>query len=257
MLQQTQVSRVLVKYAEFLRKFPNWERLAKARTPAVIRAWRGMGYNNRAVRLHQIAKMIRSNEARISSNVEELRRLPGVGRYTSHAVACFAFGKEVPVVDTNVSRVLGRLIPAMTRKSDIWDVAAKNLPRGKAFDWNQALMDLGSLVCTAANPKCDLCPVSQSCPSAFKVKRTTRGRSPVEPRRDGIPNRIYRGRIVEILRNVRARKSISFGMLASQVKPDFTHRDRQWLSGVLSGLQKDGLVRLAGKNGNLRIALPD
>ncbi|MGB2869951.1 MAG: A/G-specific adenine glycosylase [Bacteroidota bacterium] len=257
MLQQTQVSRVLIKYPEFLRRFPNLEALAKGRTQDVIRTWRGMGYNNRAIRLHQIAKLIHSSGAKFPTDVEELRRLPGVGKYTSHAVACFAFGKELPVVDTNVNRVLRRLFPAMARKRDVWDIAEQILPAKRAYDWNQALMDLGSLVCTAANPKCVVCPISRHCPSAFNVKRAAGGKRVRESGRNGIPNRIYRGRIVETLRNISARNSISLDYLASQVKPNFTQRDRPWLSRVLAGLQKDGLVRLAGKNGRLRVALPD
>src|SRR5512139_1248480 len=112
MLQQTQVSRVLIHYRRFLRRFPNLWSLSQAGTADVLRAWRGMGYNNRAVRLRNLAADVCSTKGgKLPQTVEELRSLPGIGRYTAGAVSCFAFGRRVPIVDTNIQRVLGRVFP--------------------------------------------------------------------------------------------------------------------------------------------------
>ncbi|MGH2569330.1 MAG: A/G-specific adenine glycosylase, partial [Bacteroidota bacterium] len=125
MLQQTQVGRVLEKYPSFLRRFPDIQSLARAKKSSVIKAWRGMGYNNRAVRLQQLARIVRHSQGgKLPRTVEELQNLPGIGRYTAHALACFAFRRPLQVVDTNVRRILSRLFPSETKRRDVWDVAA-------------------------------------------------------------------------------------------------------------------------------------
>ena len=246
MLQQTQVPRVLKKYPLFLKRFPRLENLARAGTGRVLRAWQGMGYNNRAVRLHRLAETVVTRHRGIfPRSIEELRALPGVGRYTAHAIACFAFGDRVPVVDTNVRRVLSRLF-AGNDGNDEWALATRVLPKRKAYEWNQALMDFGSAICTVASPKCGECVLRAMCPSAFRVKRA-RKEIKREPRRDGIPNRIYRGRVVETLRGLNGRGVISSDRLARLVKPDFSLRDRRWFNRLLDTLRRDGLVSVRGR----------
>ena len=258
MLQQTQVSRVLIKYPQFLRDFPTLQRLARAKSSDVIRSWRGMGYNNRALRLLNLSRDVITNDhGTIPGNIEALMNLPGIGRYTAHAVACFAFGKRVPIVDTNIARVLGRLYPpkkgtADEGKRDFWTLAENHLPKKNAHDWNQALMDLGSTICSAGRPKCNICPLRTMCPSAHKISRQNVARSRNEPGRSGIPNRIYRGRAIEVLRNLRPGGWITSSQLARSIKSDFNGNDRAWFNSLLRALARDGLIR--GRN---RISLPD
>ena len=164
MLQQTQVERVLPKYAEFLAAFPTLEALADAPVAEVIRRWGSLGYNRRAVRL-RLAARAAIDAGGLPSGVDALRALPGCGPYTAAAVACFAFGAGVAVVDTNVRRVLGR---AVAGDAAISDAAARRIgatlvPPGQGRDWALALMDLGATVCTARAPSCGACPLASTC----------------------------------------------------------------------------------------------
>ena len=162
MLQQTQVSRVLDYYPRFLKRFPTLEKLARARPKAVREVWEGMGYYARARNLHKLARQVaRRHDGTLPDTPEELRTLPGVGPYTAGAVACFAYEKPVATVDTNVKRVLTRAFAP----EDVWEFAAELTPRNgkRAWKFNQALMELGALVCTARKPKCPECPVRNDC----------------------------------------------------------------------------------------------
>ena len=163
MLQQTQVSRVSEFYPTFLKRFPTIGDLARAKPKAVMEAWDGLGYYARARNLHSLAKQV----SEVPADPEELIKLPGVGRYTAGAVACFAYEKPVPAVDTNVKRVLERVF----RTKDVWGKAAAIVPKNgkRAWRFNQALMELGALVCTARKPKCPKCPVQRECPSARRA----------------------------------------------------------------------------------------
>ena len=260
MLQQTQVARVQAKYPEFLKKYPTFKKLASARTSDVVRAWRGMGYNNRAIRLHALSqKVVREHGAKLPHRIEDLGKLPGIGRYTAHAIACFAFGKKVPVVDTNVFRVMARLYPVNKRRilpspDLVWELAGFHLPRANVHDWNQALMDLGSTICTAARPRCESCPLKRYCPSAHAAPRKLLRRSRIEPGRNGIPNRIYRGKAIEVLRDLKAGASMNSASLARKIVTYFTPQDRPWFRSLLQSLERDGMVRMRGKT---RISLSD
>lgn len=256
MLQQTQVSRVLRKYTEFLRRFPNFSSLAHARTGDVIRAWAGMGYNNRAIRLQQIAKEIMNdNDGRLPSDIHILQKLPGIGRYTAHAVACFSFGQHTAVVDTNVRRILARLFPKRARSLDEWELAESVLPKRKAYEWNQALMELGSAHCTAAHPRCVNCPLKQYCPNAFRIhnpKKSYTGKK----QRAMIPNRIYRGRIVALLRAMSRRQSIESNRLLHMIRPKARSQNQKWFSLILTRLQRDGLIQIHSQKTKSFISLP-
>jgi A/G-specific adenine glycosylase len=179
MLQQTQVSRVEGYYGRFLAEFPDVETLARA-TPARVREqWDGLGYYRRAANLHQLAKeVVASEEGRIPRDTAALRRLPGVGRYTAGAVASFAFEQAEPAVDTNVARVLRRAFhPRAGRNAGgnkrLWETAAAMLPRAgrNAWAFNQAIMELGAMVCTARVARCGECPVAEVCKTGRRVTR--------------------------------------------------------------------------------------
>ncbi len=164
MLQQTQVLRVLEYYGRFLRRYPTVEALARERPKAVREAWDGLGYYRRAANLHRLAKdVVRDHAGRVPSDTDALLRLPGVGPYTAGAVATFAYERPVAAVDTNVRRVIQRVFGCQTAKVE--ETAQLLQPRrGKtAWKFNQALMELGAVVCTARSPKCESCPVSTLC----------------------------------------------------------------------------------------------
>ncbi|PYO91775.1 MAG: hypothetical protein DMD62_14990 [Gemmatimonadetes bacterium] len=179
MLQQTQVSRVLEYYPRFMTRFPTIAALARARPKAVMEQWEGLGYYARARNLHLLAKRVAETGNQIPDDPEELRTLPGIGRYTAGAVACFAYEKPVPAVDTNVQRVLTRAFAP----KDVWALATKLTPRvgERAWRFNQALMELGALVCTARKPKCPECPVRSDCLTGRSVVQI-RSRRSAHPR---------------------------------------------------------------------------
>jgi A/G-specific adenine glycosylase len=176
MLQQTQVARVTQFYPRFLRAFPTLPLLAAASPKRVREAWAGLGYYRRAANLHRLAReVLERHDGRIPPEPESLRRLPGVGRYTAGAVASFAFERSVPAVDTNVARVLRRafhprLPPGVRGERRIWETAAALLPRSGRAAWrfNQAVMELGALICTARVARCERCPVAVVCRTGRK-----------------------------------------------------------------------------------------
>jgi len=257
MLQQTQVSRVLNMYPRFLSRFPTTGALASAAQRQVLRAWQGMGYNNRAVRLHRAARAIIDGGAgRFPREYKTLIALPGIGKYTAHAMLVFAFDRHLPLVDVNIRRVLSRVYwrmrsPADLRhEDDIWELAAHILPNTRAGVWNHALMDFGAIMCTARKPSCDRCPVANHCFSRPFMSRPTPLASRKEPSFRGIPNRIYRGRIVKELCLLPDGQSTPLDTLGASIASGFTERNRRWLMRLLEDLETDGLVRLRG-NGSI------
>lgn len=175
MLQQTQVSRVVPRYGEFLAEFPTLHHVARARPARVTEAWSGLGYYARARNLHALAREVtdrgRDASATLPPDAESLRALPGVGAYTAGAVSSFAYERRAELVDTNVARVLKRVFaPGADLKSargqkQVWAIARAILPRTGRATWthNQALMELGALVCTARVARCHICPVRTDC----------------------------------------------------------------------------------------------
>lgn len=168
MLQQTQVDRVIPKYHEFLTRYPTLKDLAKAKPDDVRATWYPLGYNIRPYRLHSIAcEALERYGGQIPSDPEELQSLKGIGRYTAGAVRSFAFNEDAPILDTNVMRVLHRVFVGegdpKTQKSKLWEMSEDLIPKGKGYDFNQALMDFGAMVCTARKPFCMLCPMRGFC----------------------------------------------------------------------------------------------
>jgi A/G-specific adenine glycosylase len=164
LLHQTQVSRVIPVYEQFLRRYPTVEALARARLSAVKRLTDPLGYKVRGRWLHAIAQHVAEERAGyFPQTLDELRRLPGVGRYTAGAVMSFAFHRDAPILDTNVARLLSRYFGVGGSRRELWAYANRVIPRGRAHVFNQALMDLGALVCVARAPRCVRCPLRRGC----------------------------------------------------------------------------------------------
>ncbi|MBI2153165.1 MAG: A/G-specific adenine glycosylase [Candidatus Rokubacteria bacterium] len=172
MLQQTQVERVIPKYHEFLRKYPTFDALARAPVREVKRTWYPLGYNTRPVHLHGIAReTVARYNGRLPDDERALRQFKGIGPYTAGALLSFAFKRDAPILDTNVRRVLGRVFLGPRRLKVLrgqkawWDLSAALVPKGKAYDFNQALMDFGATWCMPRNPRCLPCPMKAFCKS--------------------------------------------------------------------------------------------
>jgi A/G-specific adenine glycosylase len=162
MLQQTRVAVVEDRYKKFTAQFPTVERLARAQEQTVLAAWSGLGYYRRARNLHAAAKQIAKGGG-FPRTAEALRELPGIGRYTANAVASIAFGEPVAVVDGNVKRVLHRVTGRELSEDQYWQTAGALLATDSPGDFNQAMMELGAVICVPGNPLCAVCPVLELC----------------------------------------------------------------------------------------------
>jgi A/G-specific adenine glycosylase len=212
MLQQTRVNAVLDHYARFMARFPTMEALAIAEEPEVLAVWSGLGYYRRARMLHKAAKVVADELAGVMpQSSEELRKLPGIGAYTSAAIASIAFREPVAAVDGNVERVILRL--TANGNSTVRETAGELLDRSRPGDFNQAMMELGATVCLPKNPLCVECPVQQHC--------RTRGEHPTVPRQKMQSKEVYfaflerkkRGNCSEILLEMRPKNaSLMAGM---------------------------------------------
>ena len=257
MLQQTQASRVAPAFEAFLRAFPTLQALADAEAGAVIRAWAGMGYNQRAVRLHRLARTVaREHGGCLPRTVDELRRLPGVGPYTAAAVACFAFGANVPVADTNIYRVLSRVLYGVDAPSRavvdrrVAEVTPDTDSPSTPQEWHQGLMDLGASVCAAAKPRCMLCPLREVCLAADALQDGARPAlaeasipyAPKQGRYEGSA-RYYRGKTVELLRALPPGEALPLAALRERLGDEAL--------AVVNGLQRDGLAVV--EDGALRL----
>lgn len=264
MLQQTQVDRVLPKYEQFLSAFPTLADLAAAPTADVISAWVPLGYNMRAVRLQSIARQVMAEYGgRIPDSIDELLKLKGIGRYTAGAIACFAYHRQVATVDTNIRRVLHRIFLGLehpeprANDAQMLTLAEQVLPEGEAYNWNQALMDLGATICTSNNPRCTDCPLQEPCRayaemsqhSLFPSGTVLRQLRKVAEKKPGYPpqpftstNRYFRGRIVDLLRSLPAQQRLPLTTLGPKIKPDFAEDDLPWLQRIVERLAKDGLI---------------
>jgi A/G-specific adenine glycosylase len=175
MLQQTQVKTVLERYYfQFLKRFPTLAALAKAKEQDVLSAWQGLGYYSRARNLHKAAQYCKG---KLPDHINDLTALPGIGRNTAHAVAAFSYHQPVAVMEANVKRVLCRIFALKAPKdTELWDKAAALLDTKNPFDYNQAMMDIGAMLCTRRAPKCSVCPAESIClgksaPEQFPAKK--------------------------------------------------------------------------------------
>jgi A/G-specific adenine glycosylase len=184
MLQQTQVATVIPYYHKWLRRFRDFASLARASENEVLSTWQGLGYYARARNLHATARtVVDRHSGKFPRAIGQMQQLPGIGKYTAHAVATFAFNQPVPIVEANTGRVLARLfnllesIDSERGRRTLWRHAASLLPKSDAATFNSALLDLGALICVARKPKCKVCPVSAFCraknPAALPVRKST------------------------------------------------------------------------------------
>lgn len=219
MLQQTQVSRVLPKYKGFLRVFPTVVDLAKATPAHVLRVWKGMGYNRRALYLHHAAKIIvEQYQSQFPVSEQQLSKLPGLGTYTARAILVFAYKQEVPLVDTNIRKIITHFFfhDVRQKESVIETVAQQLLPKGKSWQWHQALMDYGALAMTN-----------------IQIPMTNWKKQ--KPFKDS--NRYYRGRIIDQLREGDiVQKSLLKELGGKYAKP------AAFFQSILRGLEADGLI---------------
>jgi A/G-specific adenine glycosylase len=254
MLQQTQVDRVLPYYARFLERFPTVEDLAAASTADVIRIWSGLGYNRRAVNLQRAARAVVDDlGGSFPEDPTDLKKLPGIGAYTAGAIAAFAHERDVAFLDTNMRRVVSRVIfgSESTRESDAIEAANTLVPPGDGWTWNQALIEFGALQCTARRPACIVCPLRDEC-AAYPTMQVALQRTSSRPRNAKAEpfqstRRFYRGRIVEALRALPTTEpaGIPLAELGPRVREGFTSEELPWLRELVDGLQRDGLALVA------------
>jgi A/G-specific adenine glycosylase len=254
MLQQTQVDRVLPYYMRFLERFPTVEDLANAATSDVIRIWSGLGYNRRAVNLQRAARAVVDElGGTFPDDPADLKKLPGIGAYTAGAIAAFAHERDVAFLDTNMRRVVSRVIFGIesARESEAMEAASALVPPGLGWTWNQALIEFGALQCTARRPACIICPLRHDCAAyptmqvALQRKSSATRQAKSEPFESTA--RFYRGRIVEALRALPADEpeGIPLAELGSKVREGFTSENLPWLRNLVDGLQRDGLALVA------------
>ena len=246
MLQQTQTGRVAPAYGSFLAKFPTVSSLAHAPAMEVIQAWRGLGYNRRAVDLQRSAQEIEHGFGGIvPPDPKALRALPGIGEYSASAVACFAYDRQVPVVDVNVKRVLSRTVRGTDDISmdETRRIAADWLAPGEAYRWNQALMDIGAMICRIDSPLCAQCPLKQVCVYRARGlnKQPRASLAPKQALFEG-SSRQKRGGIIDHLRET-AGEGVSLSVLAKVIHPN-GQKDLTWLVELLEGLERDGLIEM-------------
>lgn len=220
MLQQTQVSRVIAKYREFIKRYPTVFDLAMSSPASVLRLWKGMGYNKRAVYLQKMAAItVEKYNGKFPEDENLLTKLPGIGTYTARAILVFAYKKDIAMVDTNIRQVITHFFfNGKLQKPEIIQKAAdKLLPEGLSWEWHQALMDYGALALVS-----------------IRDKQQTRKQQSI-PFKES--NRFYRGRIIDLLRE----KSIRKDSLIIQICKTY-HKKKPFVSSIIESLIHDGLV---------------
>lgn len=253
MLQQTQVARVLFFYDRWLKQFPTWDALAKAQNAEVVHAWAGLGYNRRGLMLRDIARQV--VERGVPQTEETWRELKGIGPYTAAALTAFSLKQRALPIDTNIRRTLGRILLGIPFPQPSDDISIRThqdeiLPtRGAYYDVPQALFDLATMICTKS-PACITCPMQGICKAAPKFlsgnlevpKQMVKKAKEKKHRNKPYPDRIYRGRILKLVRE--QTKGISLKNVGPKIDPDFTASlDEKWVEDMIERLIKDGFLR--------------
>jgi len=200
MLQQTRVETVIPYFEKWMKMFPTPAALAKANEQKVLNAWEGLGYYSRARNLYKAAKVVLEKfNGELPRDLNDLRSLPGIGRYTVGAIASMAFSMDVPTLDGNLRRVFARLydvaqsVDSSAGEKLLWELAAQNLPKGQAGDYNEALMDLGATICLPKNPRCLICPLMEIC---MAMQNGTQELRPVLKPKKGTPHYIHAAGVI-------------------------------------------------------------
>jgi len=256
MLQQTQVERVVPLFAAFVARFDGFAALADASTADVLRAWKGLGYNSRALRLQALARAVAARpDGTLPCETDALRALPGVGPYTVRAIRAFAFDVDEIAFDVNVRRITHRVlygveVPARAGERELDARAQALLPPGRGFAWNSALMDLGASLCSARTPKCLICPLAPVCAAApidpallaHAVRAHAKPRSPQERIPFARTTRYVRGRIVDRLRALACDASLQEATLIAEIAVLAPSHPPATIAAILARLAADGLV---------------
>jgi A/G-specific adenine glycosylase len=245
MAQQTQISRVVEAWSRFLERFPTVATLAAATPADILRAWRGMGYDRRALNLHRAAQAIVAEHAgQLPRDLVALERLPGIGPYTARAVAALAFGMAVGAVDTNVRRVLGRVLGGRDglAPASLQAVADASVDLARPGDWTHAVMDVGATLCRQTRPRCQECPLAGWCRYAADAAGAPERESSSRPNRQArepfrASTRWLRGRIVDRLRD-------ADGATWTVVEAPIGDHDDAAIEAALGALARDGIVEL-------------
>ena len=245
MAQQTQISRVVDAWSRFLDRFPTVGALAAASPADVLRAWRGMGYDRRALNLHRAAQaIVAEHDGEVPCDLAGLERLPGIGPYTARAVAALAFGMAVGPVDTNVRRVLGRVLGGRDGlvPTSLQPVADASVDPARPGDWTHAVMDVGATVCRPTRPPCEECPLAGWCRFVAEAAGVPAGEPPTRPNRQArepfrASSRWLRGRIVDRLRD-------ADGVSWTVVEAPIGDHDDAAIEAALGALARDGIIEL-------------
>lgn len=247
MAQQTQIGRVSERLPAFLERFPTLRALADAAPADVIREWRGLGYNRRALNLWRAARVIVDEHGgEVPNDVAALEQLPGVGPYTARAVAAFAFGQPVAPLDVNVRRVVRRALPDGESLTDreLQVAADDTVPIGQAAGWGHALMDIGATICRAARPACDECPLRSWCASSGSAAPAVNGR-PTRRAEATIAfpqtTRWLRGRLLDRLRD-------ADGDGWMRIAGPVGSHDARAVGAALTAMAADGLIECAASD---------
>ncbi len=229
--QQTQINRANIYYQKFIKKFPTPESMSRSTLKTILKMWSGLGYNNRAIRLYESSKLI--SEKGFKNIYPNFELLPGVGQYTKNAILSFAYGEKVLALDTNLERVLTRYFAADSTKDYVKKYSDFLLKDVDSRDLNQALMDLGSSICTSSNPKCNICPLEKNC-----KKYIIRSENSVEKFEGS--NRELRGKIIKLLV---MQNQITIKNIAKK-----TSEDEEKIMTAINSLENDGLLKVRKNN---------
>ena len=229
--QQTQINRANIYYQKFIKKFPTPESMSRSTLKTILKMWSGLGYNNRAIRLYESSKLI--SEKGFKNIYPNFELLPGVGQYTKNAILSFAYGEKVLALDTNLERVLTRYFAANSTKDYVKKYSDFLLKDVDSRDLNQALMDLGSSICTSSNPKCNICPLEKNC-----KKYIIKSKNSVEKFKGS--NRELRGKIIKLLV---MQNQITIKNIAKK-----TSENEEKIMTAINSLENDGLLKVRKNN---------
>lgn len=229
MSQQTQINRVVPKFEAWMQKFPTVQNLAKAKVSDVLLYWSGLGYNRRALNLKKAAEIIvKEYDGLFPQDEKRLLNLPGIGKYTARAIMCFAFDKQVAVVDTNIRKVIVTQFGLDGNEKELMFIAMKLLPKGRAYDWNQALMDYAA--------------IELKKPARNRLSEAMAGGEKIAiPKQSKFygSQRYYRG---QVLKYVLKHKKVSLAHLGIAIKEDFTTSENEWLQKLVQELTSEGFI---------------